>query len=198
MDTDKIVRGEPIFGIDTTVPGMRYAVFEKSPVYGSKIVSANIDAIKALPGVRNAFIVKGADAPPMDGMQMGLADGVAIVADSWWTANKALDKLEIKWEDNPTVEPELGRLGRGRREARAREADEIDPYRRRRRRGDADRGQGGRGQLRVSVPVARDARAAELHGEHHGQQGRDLGAHAVSGCRAARWSRRRWVWIRTT
>jgi isoquinoline 1-oxidoreductase subunit beta len=103
VDTDKIVRGEPIFGIDTTVPGMRYAVFEKSPVYGSKIVSANIDAIKALPGVRDAFIVKGADAPPMDGMQMGLADGVAIVADSWWTANKALDKLEIKWEDNPTV-----------------------------------------------------------------------------------------------
>jgi isoquinoline 1-oxidoreductase beta subunit len=103
VDTDKIVKGEPIFGIDTTIPGMRYAVYEKSAVYGSKIVSANIDAIKALPGIRNAFIVRGNGPAPMDGMAMGIADGVAIVADSWWVANKALDKLEIEWEDNPTV-----------------------------------------------------------------------------------------------
>jgi isoquinoline 1-oxidoreductase beta subunit len=103
VDTDKIVKGEPIFGIDTVVPGMRYAVFEKSPVYDSKIVSANIDEIKALPGVRNAFIVRSDSPASIDGMQMGIKDGVAIVADSWWVANKALDKLEIEWADNPTV-----------------------------------------------------------------------------------------------
>jgi isoquinoline 1-oxidoreductase beta subunit len=102
VDTDRIVRGEPIFGIDTVVPGMRYAVFEKSPVYDSKIVSANIDEIRALPGVVNAFIVRS-DAPAsIEGMQMGVRDGVAIVADSWWVANKALDKLRIEWADNPT------------------------------------------------------------------------------------------------
>jgi isoquinoline 1-oxidoreductase beta subunit len=101
IDTDRIVAGEPIFGIDVDVPGMRYAVFEKSPVYGSKIVSANVDAIRALPGVRNAFIVTGDETPGTDGMAMNLTDGVAIVADSWWTANKALDQLEIEWEDNP-------------------------------------------------------------------------------------------------
>lgn len=103
IDTDKIVRGEPIFGIDTVVPGMRYAVYEKSPVYGSKIAGANIDAVKALPGVRNAFIVKADKPATTDGMAMGLTDGVAIVADSWWAANKALDTLEIDWEDNPTA-----------------------------------------------------------------------------------------------
>ncbi|MGD8808149.1 MAG: molybdopterin-dependent oxidoreductase [Gammaproteobacteria bacterium] len=102
IDTEKIVKGEPIFGIDVEIPGMRYAVFEKSPVYGSKVASANVDEIKSLPGVRNAFIVKGAENPTTEGMSMGLTDGVAIVADSWWTANKALDRLEIEWEDNPT------------------------------------------------------------------------------------------------
>jgi isoquinoline 1-oxidoreductase beta subunit len=82
---------------------MRYAVFEKSAVYGSTIVSANIDEIKALPGVLNAFIVNGNGPASIDGMQMSVRDGVAIVADSWWVANKALDKLEIEWADNPTV-----------------------------------------------------------------------------------------------
>jgi isoquinoline 1-oxidoreductase beta subunit len=103
VDTDKIVEGQPIFGIDTVVPGMRYAVFKKSPVYDSKIVSANIDEIKAIPGVRNAFIVRSDTPASIDGMQMGIKDGVAIVADSWWVANKAAEKLEIEWADNPTT-----------------------------------------------------------------------------------------------
>ncbi len=103
IDTDKIAEGQPIFGIDTVVPGMRYAVFEKAAVYDSKIVDANIDEIRAIPGVRNAFIVRS-DAPATtEGMQMGIKDGVAIVADSWWVANKALDRLEIEWEENPTA-----------------------------------------------------------------------------------------------
>jgi len=124
IDTDKIVKGEPIFGIDTTVPGMRYAVFEKSPVYGSKVVSANLDTIKAIPGVRNAFIVRGSESPPMDGMQMSLADGVAIVADSWWVANKALDRLEIEWAENPTI----GQSSAGWAEAAVALADQRPTY----------------------------------------------------------------------
>jgi isoquinoline 1-oxidoreductase beta subunit len=102
VDTDRIVRGEPIFGIDVDVPGMRYAVYEKSPVYGSRIVSANIDAIKALPGVRNAFIVRGDETPTKEGMAMNLTDGVAIVAESWWAAKKAAEQLDIEWANNPT------------------------------------------------------------------------------------------------
>jgi isoquinoline 1-oxidoreductase beta subunit len=103
IDTDKIVEGAPIFGIDVDVPGMRYAVYEKSPIYASKIVSANVDAIAALPGVLHAFIVRGDEMPTKAGMQMNLTDGVAIVAESWWTAKKALDQLEIEWEDNATA-----------------------------------------------------------------------------------------------
>ena len=104
VDTEKIVEGQPIFGIDVDIPGMRYAVYEKSPIYGSKIVDANVDAIRALPGVRDAFVIRGDANPNKEGMAMNLTDGVAIVADSWWVASKALDQLEIEWEENATAE----------------------------------------------------------------------------------------------
>ena len=95
IDSPKIVKGEPIFGIDVTRPGMLYAVFVKCPVYGGKVKSARLDAVLASPGVKKAFIVKG------NNEFNGLADGVAIVADSWWRAKKARDKLEVEWDEGP-------------------------------------------------------------------------------------------------
>ena len=59
VDSPKVVKGEPLFGIDTVVPGMRFAVFQKCPVFAGKIASANLDAIKKMPGVRQAFVVDG-------------------------------------------------------------------------------------------------------------------------------------------
>ena len=97
VDSPRIVKGEPIFGIDVKVPGMRYAVFHKCPVFGGKVISANTDTIKALPGVRDAFIVHGSDD------MLGLQDGVAIVGDNWWLINRARQKLEITWNEGPTA-----------------------------------------------------------------------------------------------
>ena len=96
VDNHKIVTGQPLFGIDITVPGMLYAVFEKCPVFAGKVASANLDDVKALPGVRHAFVVDG-------GTQLnGLLGGVAIVADSWWAARSARQQLRVTWAEHPT------------------------------------------------------------------------------------------------
>ena len=96
VDNRSIVTGKPLFGIDVTLPGMLYAVFEKSPVFGAKVKTANIDEIKKEPGVRHAFVVDG-------GTQLaGLLGGVAIVGDTWWAARSARSKLKVVWEDHPT------------------------------------------------------------------------------------------------
>src|SRR5580698_5634929 len=97
-----IVTGKPIFAIDVVVPGMGYAVFEKCGVFGGKVVSANLDEIKKLPGVRTAFIVTRPDITdvvlPGD---PGLENGIAIVADHWWAAQSARKKLQVVWDEGP-------------------------------------------------------------------------------------------------
>jgi hypothetical protein len=62
-------------------------------VLGGKPISANLDAIKAMPGVKDAFIVEGTEN------LNGLRPGVAIVATSTWNAFKARKKLEGEWDE---------------------------------------------------------------------------------------------------
>ncbi|MDE3154164.1 MAG: xanthine dehydrogenase family protein molybdopterin-binding subunit [Acidobacteriota bacterium] len=117
-DVHAIVTGQPVFGIDMVRPGMLYAVYQKCPVFGGKVVSANVDAIRALPGVRHAFVVEGAvpagDVVPRD---PGLMPGVAIVADTWWQAQAARKKLQVTWDE--------GKGAAQSSEAFAQHADEL-------------------------------------------------------------------------
>jgi isoquinoline 1-oxidoreductase subunit beta len=96
VDTAAITTGKPVFSIDFTVPGMLWAVYQKSPVFGAKVASSNLDQIKTMPGVKHAFVVDGTTN------LQGLMPGVAIVADSWWQAESARKKLNVTWAEHPT------------------------------------------------------------------------------------------------
>ena len=136
-ETKDIIGGKATFGIDITVPGMLYAVFEKTPVSRGKVVSANLDAIKAMKGVKHAFIVEGipvtGNYPNYLFADPGLEAGVAIVADSWWAAQTARKKLQVKWD--------LGQWASQDSDQNAAKAEELSkqpPARTLRKDGDAD------------------------------------------------------------
>jgi isoquinoline 1-oxidoreductase subunit beta len=98
VDNAAIVTGKPSFSIDMEPPGTLFSVFEKCPVFGGKAVSANLDEVKRLPGVKHAFIVDAAGRG-----NNSLASGVAIVADSWWLANNARRTLKVTWDEGPVA-----------------------------------------------------------------------------------------------
>jgi isoquinoline 1-oxidoreductase subunit beta len=105
VDAPGIVVGKPIFGIDFTTPGMLFAVYQKCPVFGGQVVSANLDEVKKLPGVKDAFTLQGtAKVTPVLEGDPGLDSGVAIVADTWWAAESARKKLVVKWDEGPAAQ----------------------------------------------------------------------------------------------
>lgn len=93
VDNPAIVTGRPLFGIDQQLPGMVFAVYEKCPVFGGRVVSANVEQVKRLPGVHDAFVVEGTEE------LTGLLPGVAIVARSTWAAMSARRQLRVTWDE---------------------------------------------------------------------------------------------------
>ena len=93
VDNAAVVTGAPLFGIDVALPGMLYAVFDKCPAFGGRVVNANLDEIKVLPGVRDAFVIAGT------ANLTGLMPGVAIVAESTWAAFSARRQLKVSWDE---------------------------------------------------------------------------------------------------
>lgn len=84
--------GKAVFGLDKKIPGMLYAVVERNPRFHGKLKSLDDTAAKALPGVRKVMRV----AMPVFG---STREGVAVVADSLWTAMQARKLLKIVWDD---------------------------------------------------------------------------------------------------
>ncbi len=101
VDNEKIVRGEPLFGIDQRVPNMVFATFTKCPAVGGRAVSANLDEIRALPGVKDAFIV-GQQGNPVafSPAAPAVLSGVAILANTTWAAMQAKKQLKVQWDES--------------------------------------------------------------------------------------------------
>ena len=93
VDNHALVTGEPLFGIDQTLPNILYAVYEKCPAIGGTVKSANYDEILKLPGVKYVFPIEGNDHP------LELTSGVAIVATSTWAAFEAKRQLQVVWDE---------------------------------------------------------------------------------------------------
>ena len=87
LDTAGKLDGSQVYGIDLKMAGMLSASIRDTPVHGGKIKSFDGAKAKAMPGVRHV-------------LQVG-AGAVAVVADTWWQANKALDAVDVVYEDNP-------------------------------------------------------------------------------------------------
>lgn len=94
VDNRAVVTGQPLFGVDQKLPGMLYAVYEKCPAVGGTVASANLDEVRALPGVKYAFALDG------NGNDLELMPGIAIVATSTWAAFQAKKHLSVNWDES--------------------------------------------------------------------------------------------------
>lgn len=88
LDSPEKINGAALFGIDAKLPGLLTAVVARSPVVGGKMLSFNADKAKAIKGVRAVIATKNPTA-----------EGVAVLADTFWAAKQGRDALEIKWDD---------------------------------------------------------------------------------------------------
>jgi isoquinoline 1-oxidoreductase subunit beta len=84
LDTVEKTNGAQIYGADLKLPGMLNAAIAACPVFGGKLKSHDAAAVMKLPGVKK--VVPVGDY------------AVAVVADTWWHAKKALDALPVVWD----------------------------------------------------------------------------------------------------
>ncbi len=84
IDTPAKVNGTAGFGIDVKLPGLLTAVMVHAPVPGATVVSVDDTAAKAIPGVKQV---------------VRIPQGVAVLAESYWTALKGRDALVVKWDE---------------------------------------------------------------------------------------------------
>jgi isoquinoline 1-oxidoreductase beta subunit len=89
LDTPPKIVGKPLYGIDVRLPNMLYAAISACPVFGGKLASYDEAKVHDMPGVKK--VVKVGD------------DAVAVVADSWWRAKKALEAMPISWDEGENV-----------------------------------------------------------------------------------------------
>ncbi len=84
LDVIDKVQGKPIYGIDVRLPDMLYAAVIQSPVFRGKLTSLGQTKLAGMRGIHKV---------------VRLDDAVAVIADSWWRAKKAVEALDPVWDD---------------------------------------------------------------------------------------------------
>ena len=100
LDVPLKVTGQTVYGIDVRVPGMKWAAVKACPVYGGDVKRFDFDAVRHMPGVRSAVRFPIPDPALTRGRIF--SGGVAVIADSWYQAKTAIDRMPIEW----TIPPE--------------------------------------------------------------------------------------------
>ena len=90
LDTADKLTGEQIYGADIQLDGMLNASIRQSPKIGATVKSFDAAAIEGMPGVKKVVALNN---PFGEGQT-----AIAVIADTWWHANKALDALPMEWE----------------------------------------------------------------------------------------------------
>lgn len=99
LDVPLKVSGQTVYGIDVKLPGMKWAAIKSCPVYGGKVKSYDFEKIRSQPGVISAIPFPIPEPKLIRGRIFG--GGVAVIADSWYQAKTALDKMPIEWDVPP-------------------------------------------------------------------------------------------------
>jgi isoquinoline 1-oxidoreductase beta subunit len=84
LDVFDKITAKPVYAIDVRLPNMLYAAIAQCPVFGGALKSVDEASIAGMTGVRGV---------------VRMPDAVAVVADSWWRAKRAIDTLRIDWDD---------------------------------------------------------------------------------------------------
>lgn len=83
LDTTGKLDGSQIYAADLKFDGMLNASIKACPVFGGTLKSFDASDAESMPGVRKVLKVQD--------------NAVAVVADTWWQAKSALDKVKITW-----------------------------------------------------------------------------------------------------
>jgi len=97
IDAFDITTGKAIYGIDTRVDGMLYAVVARPPVYLGKVKSFDATETMKVPGVVKVVQIEGTP-PPSEFAPLG---GIGIVAKNTWAALKGREALKVEWDLGP-------------------------------------------------------------------------------------------------
>ncbi|MCF0071234.1 molybdopterin-dependent oxidoreductase [Dyadobacter sp. CY261] len=101
--------GSAIFGLDKKLPGMKYAVVERSKRFRETVKSFDDSETRKVPGVTHVFKVQR----PVFSQ---FCEGVAVVADSLWAAMQGRKLLKVDWADFGSEHPSTASLEKQMRE----------------------------------------------------------------------------------
>jgi isoquinoline 1-oxidoreductase subunit beta len=97
LDLPPKTNGQARFGLDTRLPGLRYAVVRHAPALGGAPGRIDPTATLRSPGVER--IVR---LPPL----AGSTDAIAVVARTTWHARRGAEALEVDWRPPPGALPD--------------------------------------------------------------------------------------------